>query len=235
MTTSMLKRFFDFLEIDFERGQKPQSEATVLAALFRHVFQGRLTDDIVSAALTARSSSLRCEQELDKARAAAQADRDTMLLEEEDDDVEEGGAHRQYEQAARHVAQRRQAEDNLKDLVKAMIRKPEQEIANPAASSSSGGAAASSSHRQRAILPKPDGWSRQEALPLCPPGVNIFKDEKDHRWRITGDYLAGFQKSRAWGDYTADTDFSAMIFVLQIAWSAWQKRGGGPRPWDVAA
>ena len=67
---------------------------------------------------------------------------------------------------------------------------------------------------------------------MAPPGAHPFDDDRDHRWRITAPYITGRGKSKSWGVRTDKSDFEAMVFVSQYAWSRFEARGGHAADWE---
>ena len=84
---------------------------------------------------------------------------------------------------------------------------------------------------RQVIRPKQQGWSREQAASLLPPGAMIVKDPIAHRWRVEAPYMTT-GKSRAWGPVTKVSDYRAMLFVLGCSWAAFERSGGHACPWD---
>ena len=228
MTVQFLKRLFTDLRIPWTTGEKPKSEIGLLKALMDHIMGDRCTDEFASLALQRRSGvDLEPIPSATQAETALLRDEGAALEFDDENDEETIDARRAYEDLKRYLANKRTELEKQKSNMAAL------RLAStaPSSSASRSGHPVAPSER-RTVAPLEDGWTREQAMELLPPGASIYKDPVDHRWRCKAPYMAS-SKSKAWGEYTALRDYEAMVFVLECAWVAFQKAGGHPRPWRL--
>ena len=103
-------------------------------------------------------------------------------------------------------------------------------------------ATAASSRSSSSDAPAPSGAPRfvkrvlglvdiKLARTWMPPQHNLGYEARFSRYVVSSRHLA-HRKSRAYGPVTGETEWSALKFVLTVAWASWKRVSGENCPWQ---
>lgn len=229
MTVPYMKRLlFEVVATDWE-GPRPNTEATVLAALCRQIMGDAADEAFVSAAMRARhfvaGAPEGSVEQTNSGESAKEVLEDLEAGVSDDEDV-----HRQLAEVKENLAlaMKRQAQHT------AEIQRAVREMRPASASSAGEASSASGAPRPRRFVPMPpQGPSQEEAQALLPPLYRVSKDDRrENRWRIRGPGLGG-EKSRSFGRASGRTEWQAFGCLFLLAWQAHQRHTGEACPYDL--
>jgi hypothetical protein len=224
-TVPLMKKLHRELGLPGDVQRRGFGEAMMIEILLKHALGDSYTAAKLAEAIHARVST-DWDQELVDTTGLLGVDMAEIVeedLEDDDADVREMWAEIKRKAATR------------KDRAARLLQPPGVVIPGGSASSSAGAGPPA-----RTFITRPaDGYSQVQANQWCPPGARISKDDRrENRWRIRAPYLAdatgGAEKSKSYGTMSLTSDFSAMVFVLSLAWRAYIRTHGGQCPYDWA-
>jgi hypothetical protein len=221
-TVHFLKLLCAELEIIFERGCKPKTEDQFLSALAKH-----LAPDSAGKALDAMVAQRLPSELVPSPVAATLFSGDYMeLLEEEMAD----------ESLQAEVAKATEAFASRRARAAAAVRPLGPHMGTSSASSSSGQAVPRARPARKTLPAHPGrGLTLQEGKALFPPGCSVAKDTKLHmRWQVRASWLQP-SHSKGFGASDHQTEDSALVYCLQMAWRVYTATFGQDCPFDLDA
>ena len=109
-------------------------------------------------------------------------------------------------------------------------------MATGSASSSSGQAVPRARPAKQTLPTHPGrGLTQQEGKPFFPPGCSVAKDTRLHnRWQVRASWLKP-SHSKVFNATEHQTEDSALVYCLQMAWRVYTASSGVECPYDLDA
>ena len=80
-----------------------------------------------------------------------------------------------------------------------------------------------------------NGYTAEEGRKWCPPhGFRLTKDHALRRWRIESKAYLGGTRQKAWGNEDKFTDYSAMLWCIELAWAHYCRHTEEPCPFEFS-
>ena len=209
------------LKITFQRGCKPKTEEQFLHALAKHLAPGG-ADQALHAMVEQRLPS----ELLPSPVAATLFSGDYLQLLEEE--MADEGIQAEVDKVSAVFASRR---------AKAAAGRPLGAAMGTSSASSSSGQAVPKARPAKQSLPAHPGrgLTQQEGKSLFPPGCSVAKDTRLHmRWQVRASWLKP-SHSKGFSASEHQTEDSALVYCLQMAWRVYTARTGAECPYDLDA
>ena len=220
LKTYYLKKLFDDeLKIEYERGHKPRSERALLRAIAEHILGDGFTEAIWKSI---------CEQRWPDKTDEDDVSANSPVLDENLFDSGDEEDHDEDFEAEVKEFYRKERARQQKNLAKraAAMRQP----------AASGQRPTNVDVFTPAVKEKlPDftgGLTQRAAKRFLPPGYTLTKAvTNDSRWRVRGPNLT--EKQKVYQRDDPHSDGRTLLYVLQVAWSAFKRAGGSECPFDL--